>query len=473
MINPIPVGAGDMARLAHMMQTVRGRLPIAVLTALCLAALAAGPAHAAPGDRDAAWNGGNRLDIASPAFSPATSTRDTLFATVTDGSGRTYVGGVSRQIQSNSTIESFGYVTRLTTSGAIDASWGTNGFANARSFSGKPVVQGLGFDTQGRLHATLHGTAIGTAARYTSNGTLDGGYGSGGTATVGPPPNDGTRAWELGASAVGRDGSTYFAFRDRQAGGSSDYLYVMRIDPNGNPDATYNAAGERSVPFEQTPGGAPPPLLAEVDAQGRLYVGRSIQLGGVGGPARAEIRRFTSAGAPDTGWSASGVWVDGGNTAEAIRDLELTANGGVVYATLNPGASVHKLGSSGFVESSNEEDFSGATINPSADSVMVAEQSDRKIVAVTRVGTTLDIRRWDLFADLDPEFNGDGVATDPNFPQFPFELGITTAGKLNVVGGFGPAYAARYLLRDPALTSRRRPAAAGQRHVVARPDLAL
>lgn len=423
-----------------------------VLALACLAALPSAPAVAAPGDRDPGFNGGDRLSIFPPVFPPATSTRGPANDVVIDGSGRTLVVGSSNQVQNNSTIERNGWIARLTPAGTIDTSFGVSGFVAARGYAGASqlVSEGVGFDGSRRLHAAFSAPGgVGVAARYTANGTFDGDYGSGGVASVEPQASG---FWQVEAAAVGPDGSTFFVVLDVTSQPSTRTMWLLRLDPNGNPDSAYEAAGPFTVPVESSNGGPPPPVLAAVDSQGRLLVGRSVR---VGSPplTRGEVRRFTPSGVPDSTWGNAGRVVLGHPQHPAVYDdgllidLEPTAGDEVLVSVVGYSNYIARLTSSGTIAPG----FGAPVIPSNPDTILVTAQDDGKVLAAERTGTDLILRRYTTAGQPDPEFSGDGIATDPNFPQFPAELAVTSDGRLSIVGGYDPAYAARYLVKDPAL----------------------
>ncbi|HEX3315772.1 MAG TPA: autotransporter-associated beta strand repeat-containing protein, partial [Gemmataceae bacterium] len=136
-------------------------------------------------------------------------------AVAIDGSNRIVIAGGG---------SSFAMVRYLST-GAIDPAFGTAGVVNTAVGSGAAAIENLTFDGSGRIvvagFSTVSSTAIITAARYASSGTLDPTFGAAGIATS-------KLAASAAAGKVTIDGSSHVL----AAGISGTNFELARYAPN-------------------------------------------------------------------------------------------------------------------------------------------------------------------------------------------------------------------------------------------------
>ena len=190
----------------------------------------------------------------------------------------------SNQIVTVGQKDSHFMISRLTSSGLLDTSFGTSGFV--RTILGESSqAEAVALDTQGRLVvvgslATTAGQRDLVIRRYTEAGTLDGAFGASGITISGPDS-------EVGI-AVATQGETIYVFSEAITDAGKK-LRVRRLLATGQPDETFATLG-----------------LAETSVSGNtvsrdmavLADGRIVLLADVSGTGL--LMRFTAAGELDT-----------------------------------------------------------------------------------------------------------------------------------------------------------------------------
>jgi uncharacterized delta-60 repeat protein len=135
-------------------------------------------------------------------------------------------------------------VARYTTGGTLDTSFGSGGEVitpispSAATFKSDVVA----IDSLGRIivgGAAQGNNAVPALARYSPNGTLDANFGVGGVQTVSLPPSfpsAGTTG--LGLQSTGSDAGKIVVF---MSGGTG--LALTRLNPDGSPDGSFGSGG--------------------------------------------------------------------------------------------------------------------------------------------------------------------------------------------------------------------------------------
>ena len=193
--------------------------------------------------------------------------------------GRILVGG---QVTSPTGVGRF-MVARLTTAGAPDASWGTNGVAEIAPPNGLMCDEEYGtFGVQALRSVTVGNTlVIGTVAdlnqrprpvvaRLRADGSLDPGFGSGGIRLYTPSGGSGS---VVGAVARGGGATLGLTLGDHCDNPTRTAFGAMALLPDGSPDQSYGSVGTASVSF---------PTDVRAHAITRLAAGRIAVVGGIG-----------------------------------------------------------------------------------------------------------------------------------------------------------------------------------------------
>ena len=256
----------------------------AVALVACLAlAGSVQPLWAAPGSLDTSFgNGGLVLTNLAQASS------DLAFAIVIQPDGKMVVAGLSdaggsfdiglARYNANGTLDgSFGAAGKVLT----DFSSGSDdeGFAMALQPDGKIVVAGLS-DAGGNFHFAL--------ARYNTDGTLDGGFGSAGKVLTNSSPGSDDSALAVGLQPDGKIVA---------AGPSGSSFGVARYNANGTLDAGFGSGGTVTTAFGTDTFDQPAALAIQPD--GKIVVAGSSD-------TFIALARYTVNGALDAGFGIGG-----------------------------------------------------------------------------------------------------------------------------------------------------------------------
>jgi uncharacterized delta-60 repeat protein len=273
--------------------------------------------------------------------------------------------------------------------------------------------------------------------RYNTDGSLDTDFGAAGKVTTAIGNSDDSCT----SIAMQRDGkivvSGYFS------NGTNLDIAVLRYNPNGSLDTTFNGTGKVTTAIGNGDDTASAVLL---QPDGKIVVGGSTALGG--GARGVAVLRYDTNGSLDTTFNGTGkvttaIGIDAACISLAIQnDGKLVASGASVgnnpfisydftvvrYNTdgsLDPG-----FNGSGKVTT----DFGGAD-----GSYGVAVQSDGKIVAVGLTNYNSPdfiLARYNTDGSLDTTFGGTGkVATDFGFiGDFGNSIAIQHNGKIIIAG---------------------------------------
>ena len=231
-------------------------------------------AHRSDGKLDTAFGSGGmaRLDLGGGSGAAG--------AVMVLPDGRVVVGG---QVTSPTGVAHF-VVARLTTTGAPDATWGTNGVAEIAPPNGLMCDEEYAdFGVQALRSVPVGNTlVIGTVAdlvnerprpvvaRLRADGSLDPGFGSGGIRLYTPPGGSGS---VVGAVARGGGATLGLTFGDHCDSPHPTAFGAMALLPDGSPDQSYGAGGTASVRF---------PSDVRAHAITRLAAGRIAVVGGIG-----------------------------------------------------------------------------------------------------------------------------------------------------------------------------------------------
>ena len=141
---------------------------------------------------------------------------------------------------------------RYNTNGTLDATFGTDGMATYDGGHGDAGARGVVIQTDGKLvvsGANQNGTDLDVLIlRYTSNGTLDSGFGANGVVTYdrGKGDDDGRR---LALQENGR-----IVVTGNTSDGTNQLVLVLRYNTDGTLDATFGDAGAAIMQFGEGDG---------------------------------------------------------------------------------------------------------------------------------------------------------------------------------------------------------------------------
>jgi uncharacterized delta-60 repeat protein len=190
-------------------------------------------------------------------------------------------------------------LARYSRDGSLDEGFGTGGRVLTGLGPGQVYPAGGAIEPDGKIVAGANHFAL---ARYNPDGSLDRGFGTGGK-VVAP-------VWiDANAIAVQRDGKIVAA----GYGGNSPGFALARYNPDGGLDQSFGRGGKVLTDFAGAPGGAYANAAA-VERDGRIVVageivGRPYKYGGqqfYGDPKAFALARYTRAGRLDRSFGRGG-----------------------------------------------------------------------------------------------------------------------------------------------------------------------
>lgn len=301
--------------------------------------------------------------------------------------------------------------------GDLDPAFGTNGGVHTDFAGGTDQAFAAALDGQGRLVVGGEGGTATTfpfeaeIARYDGAGNLDPTFGTGGKErlTLAPASSD---FLALGMEADGKIVGVGQASDD----GNTDYGFIIRLNADGTPDATFGVDGELAVPASYSLDG----LLFQPD--GKLVVTGFTPLGTFiveryqAGTSVLDPS-FGTAGVATTDFGGSGGYAE----ALALQaDGKLVVGGAVPVSADADGFGVARFTASGQLDPSfgGTGYVSTAFANSSGDLASLAVQPDGRIVAAGEMGdftsdvipaSNMALARYNADGSLDSSFGSGGT----------------------------------------------------------------
>ncbi|MFN8422677.1 MAG: thrombospondin type 3 repeat-containing protein [Anaerolineae bacterium] len=289
-------------------------------------------------------------------------------------------------------------VSRLNADGSVDTGFGSGG-TTTTNFAGDGVL-GLVIQPDGKIVAV--GTASGDygLARYNGDGSLDAGFGSGGTVTTNIDGNDVPYGLVLQA-----DGKLIAGGYSGPAHGAN--FSAARYMPDGTLDAAFGTAGKLETDFGATDAG----FALALQADGKLVIGGASGHPGTGIGDFA-MARYLGDGTLDAGFGTGGKVTTDLGLDDAGWALLVQADGKLVLAGGHESVSTRDIAVARYLANGSlDAGFDGdgwLTTNIGAKDYAnaAALQPDGKIIAAgnSTGGGTSD---WALVRYL-----GDPVVTD-------------------------------------------------------------
>jgi uncharacterized delta-60 repeat protein len=351
-------------------------------------------------------------------------------------------------------------LVRYESTGRIDRQFGDNGRV-LTDFSPGSTDEGLGvaIDSVGRIVVAGYSSSnVGfdfAVARYNPDGTPDITFNSTGKVLTNLGGSD-------SGTAVAIDSNDKIVVAGySNAGGTYDFA-VVRYNVDGTLDSTFNATGR--VLTDVGVGSGDFATAAVIQSDGKIVVGGLSDAGGT--PYDFSLVRYDPNGALDLTFNSTGkVLTDfsGSGSIDTLEALAVQPDGRIVAAG-NSIASGHsnfavaRYTTTGILDGS----FNGtgkvltAFGSANAGANAVAIQSDGKIVAAGSFdgnpeGADFALARYDIDGSLDSTFNSTGkILTDIGGFEVAYGVGIQSDGKIvaagfSDVGGTSDFALARYL----------------------------
>ena len=268
--------------------------------------------YTSSGALDASFGSGGKVVI------DLTGAFDVANDVAVDSSGRILLGGAAGGDFA---------VVRLTSSGALDSSFGTGGVVSTDFSGGADTGFDLALDASGRI--LLGGqAAVGGGGgqlgviRYTASGALDSTFGSGGKAMAGIPVI--TRAAMLAVDGSGRIVAV---------GSVAGDIALTRFTSGGLPDPGFGPAMTSGVINTDFHGNEDSGSAIAIDSAGLILVSGWAQTGTSDTSANFALARYTTTGALDTTFGSAGkVTTDFNGGADYAAAVAVDSNGRTVVA---------------------------------------------------------------------------------------------------------------------------------------------
>jgi len=244
-----------------------------------LLALITSVATAAPGDLDTSFGSGGKV------LTSVAGVDDRGYAVALQSDGMIVVAGHS---------DNHFAVARFTSTGALDASFGSGGKVITSITGGTDFGYGVAVQSDGKIVVTGTGntSSVIGLVRYTSSGALDASFGSGGIVTTAI----GTNAFNAGYSLVLQsDGKILVA---GASGGSDNDFALVRYTASGVLDASFGNGGIVTTPIRSGSGDTAQSVALQSD-------GKIVVAGASSGDFA--VVRYASTGALDTTFGTNGI----------------------------------------------------------------------------------------------------------------------------------------------------------------------
>ena len=384
-------------------------------------------AFGAPGDLDPTFGSGGKVITA------VGSGNDRGNSVAVQSDGKIVVAGYS----SNGSNYDFALV-RYTATGALDVSFGSGGKVSTPIGSSTDEGNSMALQSDGRIvvaGSTFNGSYTDFAlARCTTSGALDASFGSGGKVITAISTGDDS----VRSVAVQSDGKIVVAGSSVTATGYSDFA-LARYTTTGALDTSFSFDGKVTTPIGS---GDDQGKSVALQSDGKIVVA-GYAVGGTS--YDFALARYTAAGALDASFGNGGkVTTDfGSNTDDYGTSVAVQGDGKIIVAGYSrtafdyefalvryttAGALDASFGSAGKVIT----DFAG---NDDYGNSM-AVQSDGKIIVAgySYYGDNFEVARYTAEGALDPSFGSGGKLTTPVGSGVGNSVALQSDGKIIVAG---------------------------------------
>ncbi|MCB9135103.1 MAG: tandem-95 repeat protein [Anaerolineales bacterium] len=261
--------------------------------------------YTSAGNMDATFSGDG---IVTTSIGPLA---DTAYAVAVQTDGKILVAGSS----DNGTFDVFA-LARYTTNGTLDATFGTGGIVTTPIAGVRAIASALVIQQDGKIVVTGESNNVFTVVRYTSSGALDTTFDGDGIATT----TFGTRD-QATSLALQSDGKIVVLGMSDM--GSEDDFSVARFNSDGSLDFDFNGSGKTTVSF--TSGDNDFGTGVAIQPDGKIVLGGYTDA--VGTRNNFALARLNANGTLDTGFGTNG------KTVTDFNGLDDFAQGLVIQPT--------------------------------------------------------------------------------------------------------------------------------------------
>ena len=272
----------------------------------------------ADGSRDGSFNGGQVLQV-DWIGAPDRATRVLL-----QPDGRIVLAGFATTVYTGGGDDSAFAAVRLNADGSLDAGFGNGGRAVAEvmllDFGYAAALQPDGkILVAGRISANRGDSSHFGAVRFNADGSLDSGFGSGGTLYIG-------EVGEVLSLALQPDGRIVLAIQHSDNGNLA--FGLVRLQADGSVDTGFGAAG---LAFAHLGPGRDSPAALALQADGRIVVaGLTAESNGA---LNWGVARFEATGTLDTSFGSGGFYaIDFFGGSDGAQDVVIQPDGRILVS---------------------------------------------------------------------------------------------------------------------------------------------
>jgi uncharacterized delta-60 repeat protein len=381
---------------------------------------------AAPGDLDLSFSG-DGLDIEALG----SGGNDDGYAVAIQPNGKLVVAG-----SAVSSGKTFCSVTRFNPDGSLDPTFDGDGIVLVSAtevFANSFVCSAVALQTDGKIvvAGSTSGSFIGTIVRLNPNGSLDLTFDGDGRLPL---------TVFIDAVAIQADGRIIAA--GYSGTGSSEDFAVVRYNPDGSPDPTFDGDGRATTDFFSSED-----IIKAVTIQpdGKIIAAGYSYSGTANTGYDYALARYNPDGSLDPTFDADGRATTHISIADRVYSVALQSDGKIVAAGYSGGTedfSAVRYNPNGSLDPTFDGD--GKLLMPvlSGGDICYAMsiQSDGKIVMAgsssTGSGTDVAIVRLNPDGSPDASFDGDGKMTTPilNGNDFAYSVAFQTDGRIVAAG---------------------------------------
>lgn len=324
--------------------------------------------------------------------------------------------------------------------GDLDTTFGTGGKVTTQIGTSRSEALAIAVQPDGKFVASGYSVGAGNTdfalARYNTNGSLDGTFGTAGNG--GKVTTDIDNANNISLALAIQPSDNKLVAAGCSYNGTDDDFALVRYNVDGTPDGTFGAGGIIKTNINNS--------TDCIDAVAVQSDGKIVAAGYAfnGSFFHFALARYNANGTLDDTFGTGGkVTTDMTAFDDLARAIKIQADGKIVVAgEANADFGLARYNTNGSLDTAFDGDGKVITsINLFDSAYDLAIQTDGKIIAAgeTGDGTNSDfvVVRYETNGAPDATFDGDGIAVTPigSADEFASSVAIQTGGKI-IVGGF-------------------------------------
>lgn len=302
------------------------------------------------------------------------------------------------------------FLARFTTTGSLDTTFNTTGIVTL-NYGTNVYASSLAVQTDGKIliagNTRDNGATKALIARYTTSGSPDSTFGSGGIVTL----LIGTSTSALVVAEQIIDTTTYVLITGQSDNNNDSYMFIARYEDDGTPDTTFGSGGTVLVQH----GLITTPMAMAVLSDAKILIGGSV----VTGNRDMFLTRYTGNGTLDTDFGTEGITITSVPTSvdDSIRDFVIQGDGKIVAVGSTQIAGrvrilLARYSASGFLDNTfGNEGITTTVLGTDAFGSSISIKSNGTFVISGAVGEVGYLARYLANGSLDTDFGNDGFIT--------------------------------------------------------------